>query len=512
MHRLNKELLDLVKNDESIFQFIERSSLDGMWYWDLENPEHEWMSESFWKTLGYDPASKKHLVSEWQDLIHPDDLAVAISSIEKHLADPSHPYDQLVRYKHKNGNTVWIRCRGLATRDENGKPIRMLGAHTDVTELKAKEETLTKTLKLRDKFFARMSHEIRTPLFGLIGLAENLKEQVSDPSVLQKLTTMEACGHQLQTLLNDILTLSRLDEDKLQVSKEVVRLNDILNYLKELYLPACEDKGISLIISEQFKRLHVKTDQVRLTQILSNLLSNAIKYTNEGNVSLECDLLDNHSVRLTVADNGIGIKNVETVMGEYNQENTGYEEAIYGTGLGLDIVLKLAKMLGHTFDLQSQYGVGTQASLIVDLAAAPVLQNQRKKASNLISDISGASILVTDDNEINREVVNSMLQHQGCSLDFAKDGQEAVDLVTVEKRQYDIILMDINMPVKDGYKATADIRRLDSIKQPLIIALSADAFDETIKRCEQQGMDGHLAKPFTKAQLLDTIKRFFTST
>lgn len=507
MHRLNKELLELIKNDQSVFQFIERSSLDGMWYWDLENPEHEWMSESFWTTLGYDPATKKHLVSEWQDLMHPDDLAMAIENIEKHLADPSHRYDQLVRFKHKNGNTVWIHCRGLATRDENGKPIRMLGAHTDVTELKSKEEALTKTLELRDKFFARMSHEIRTPLFGLIGIAETLKEQVSDPDVLKKLTTMAACGQQLQTLLNDILTLSRLDEEKLIVSKEVVRLSDVVNYLCDLYLPACEKKGISLIIAKQFEQLYVKSDQVRLTQILSNLLSNAIKYTNKGEVKLEWEFLEDNSVRLSVVDNGIGIKNVEMVMGAYSQENNGYEEVLYGTGLGLDIVVKLSNMLGHQFDLQSQFGFGTQASLVLEHTSAPVMQNKATKINTPNNDISGASILVTDDNEINREIVNSMLEQLGCSLDFAKDGQEAIDMVTSKKRQYDIILMDINMPVKDGYKATTEIRSLNSIKQPVIIALSADAFDETLKRCEHHGMNGHLAKPFTKQQLLDTITR-----
>lgn len=141
-HYLKKELYDLLRTDDSVFDFLQRASLDGLWYWDLESPEHEWMSPEFWQTLGYDPATKRHLVEEWQDLIHPDDLKVAINNSKKHIEDPSHPYDQVVRYTHKNGSTVWVRCRGIAIRDENGKPIRMLGAHNEITQLKQAEEEL----------------------------------------------------------------------------------------------------------------------------------------------------------------------------------------------------------------------------------------------------------------------------------------------------------------------------------------------------------------------------------
>ena len=141
-HYLEKELYELVKSDGRIFDFLQRGSLDGIWYWDLENPEHEWMSPQFWKLFGYDASSKKHLVSEWQDLIFPEDLEIAVKNLNKHFSDPEHPYDQIVRYKHRNGSTVWVRCRGIAIRDENGRPVRMLGAHNDVTALKQVEEAL----------------------------------------------------------------------------------------------------------------------------------------------------------------------------------------------------------------------------------------------------------------------------------------------------------------------------------------------------------------------------------
>lgn len=150
---LKVELYQLMNNDTSIFEFIQSGSLDGIWYWDLKRPEQEWMSPKFWETLGYHPLEKKHLASEWQDIIFKEDLALATLNFQKHCEDPNHPYDQVVRYRHKNGSTVWIRCRGLAIRDENGTAIRMLGAHTDITELKEAEKKLSRLTKEYERVF-----------------------------------------------------------------------------------------------------------------------------------------------------------------------------------------------------------------------------------------------------------------------------------------------------------------------------------------------------------------------
>ena len=146
MHYLQREIFNLIKIDDSIFEFIQEGSLDGMWYWDLEKPENEWMNAKFWTTLGYDPATKSHHANQWQDIINPEDLNQALDNFNKHCQDPNHPYDQVVRYRHANGSTVWIRCRGMAIRDKNDKPIRMLGAHTEITKEKEQEFELKKLL------------------------------------------------------------------------------------------------------------------------------------------------------------------------------------------------------------------------------------------------------------------------------------------------------------------------------------------------------------------------------
>ncbi len=143
-HYLKQELYSLLKQDDTIFEFLQVGSLDGVWYWDLETQTDEWMSPRFWELLGFDPDEKEHHPDEWQHLIFPDDLQVALDNFQKHCADANHPYDQVVRYHHKDGSTVWVRCRGVAIRDKNGKPIRMLGAHTDLTALMLAEEELKK--------------------------------------------------------------------------------------------------------------------------------------------------------------------------------------------------------------------------------------------------------------------------------------------------------------------------------------------------------------------------------
>ncbi|MEA5059925.1 hypothetical protein SDC9_90840 [bioreactor metagenome] len=150
---LKEELYNLINSDTSIFEFIQSGSLDGIWYWDLENTQNEWMSHKFWETLGYNPNEKQHLASEWQDLIFQEDLKLALDNFNKHCADQRHPYDQIVRYKHKNGSTVWIRCRGIAIRDEHGKPIRMLGAHTNITDLKEAQKEISRLSEEYEKVF-----------------------------------------------------------------------------------------------------------------------------------------------------------------------------------------------------------------------------------------------------------------------------------------------------------------------------------------------------------------------
>lgn len=150
---LKEELYHRIQEDPEIFEFIQSGSMDGLWYWDLENIENEWMSPKFWETLGYEPSDMKNMASEWQDIIFPDDLRLVLDNLHKHCMNKTHPYDLVVRYRHKDGSTVWMRCRGMAVRDDKGNPFRMLGANTNITDMKEKELELEKTVNMLDLVF-----------------------------------------------------------------------------------------------------------------------------------------------------------------------------------------------------------------------------------------------------------------------------------------------------------------------------------------------------------------------
>ncbi len=169
MHYLKQELYELIRKDEEILDFLQGSGLDGLWFWDLENIDHEWMSPKFWQVLGYDPEKQQHLSEEWQHIINQDDLLLARDNFEKHYHNPEHPYDQVVRYKHRNGSTVYIRCRGIAIRDENGVPVRMLGTHNDITEQKELENKYRRNLRELDRLYAdiKLSYEESENLFEM---------------------------------------------------------------------------------------------------------------------------------------------------------------------------------------------------------------------------------------------------------------------------------------------------------------------------------------------------------
>ncbi|MEM6690638.1 MAG: PAS domain-containing protein, partial [Planctomycetota bacterium] len=185
-HYLKQELYALIQSGPEIFDFLQNGSLDGIWYWDLENPDEEWMSDRFWTVLGYTPEEKPHKASAWQDMIDPEDLLIASENLRRHAADPDYPYDQVVRYRHKEGHMVWVRCRGLAIRDENGVPRRMLGAHTDLTSLMRVEQSLVianEKLRLRNdelqQFAYAASHDIRAPIRSLNSMLEVMQEDHS---------------------------------------------------------------------------------------------------------------------------------------------------------------------------------------------------------------------------------------------------------------------------------------------------------------------------------------------
>lgn len=367
-HYLRTELNELFRSDDAMWSFVQQGSLDGVWYWDLENPANEWMSPEMWRLLGIDPATKRHDPAEWQDLIFQDDLKVALENFQLHCADPSHPYDQIVRYRHADGSTVWVRCRGIAIRDAAGKPIRMLGAHNDYTPVKRAEETALAAQReiaaaneeLRS-FAYSTSHDLKAPsnTVGMIlreimeadegGLNEDQRDLIGMASA-----TIE----HMRRLVEDLLSYTRLIGEEL--SWEPVPLGEVAEETRGLLTAAFAETGGRLTVGPLPE---VPANRTQMGILFQNLIENALKFRHPDRapeISVDCvDGAGGTCATIRVSDNGIGIDPAhwDRVFGLFKRLHRSDE--IEGLGLGLTLCRRI--LLNHDggIEVSSEPGRGT---------------------------------------------------------------------------------------------------------------------------------------------------------
>lgn len=364
-HYLESELYELVRLDPRIFDFLAAGSLDGMWYWDLENPEHEWMSPRFWETLGYDPEEMPHLASAWQTLINESDLKAATKNFIEHCEDPTHPYDQVVRYRHKSGSTTWVRCRGIAIRDDEGKPVRMLGTHTDITELKEAEANLArKTRELEqsnthlEQFAYIASHDLQEPLRMVTGFLSLLEESCGDElgaDAKEYIGFAVDGAKRMRNLIDDLLGYSRVCSKSrgFGATDRGAALDDALMFLKE----AIEESG-AVITRDELPT--VSADPVQVSQLLQNLIGNSIKYRSEEPPRVHVEAVQREQEWVfSVGDNGIGIDSDYFdrifLMFQRLERSSGSS----GTGIGLAVCRTIVERHGGSIWVESEPGKGS---------------------------------------------------------------------------------------------------------------------------------------------------------
>jgi len=374
-HYLEKELDDLVQSDEGVWAFIQEASLDGLWYWNLEKPDEEWMSPDFWRLFGIDPATKAHDPAEWQDLIFEEDLKVALGNFEKHCADPSHPYDQVVRYHHVDGSTIWVRCRGKAIRDKAGKPIRMLGAHNDITPFKNAEAeaergrlALDDALKDMKTFTYGLNHDLRAPVRSNIFFIREIAKQIEEGDLATAKQLSEITLGSLERLSDriDYLLEYAAAVDGSFPSKTFT-IHDVFTRVLEDLGPVIFETGATLNLEGDAQ---IKGRKLQIESLLQNLIDNSLKYRHPDrppNVTVTVGEGPN-GVSITVSDNGIGIegKHLEYVLKPFNRLHR--DEDITGSGLGLAASSRIVENHGGSIYLTSEVGGGTVVH--VSLSAA----------------------------------------------------------------------------------------------------------------------------------------------
>ncbi len=488
---------------------------DGYFEYDIDNDRHE-PNARLSRHLGYDdPASDMRAVLS---RIHPDDMAETVRGFAAAKSGAESEFDRDVRLLTKSGEIRWmnVRARLLVL---PGEPRRLIGTMVDLTHRKKLEDDLRAAIgeaeasnKAKSEFLANMSHEIRTPLNGVLGMAQALEADDMPSAQREKVSIILDSGKSLMALLNDVLDLSKIEAGKLEISTVPGDFLHTMKRTRQLFQTQAEDKGLDLSVryDSSFPQ-RLTYDPVRVRQCVSNMLSNAIKFTAKGRVEVSINATKHadggHMVSVEVTDTGIGM-NPEVqakLFSAFTQADGATTRQFGGSGLGLAISRQLARLMGGDMTVTSEVGRGScfrltfragEAAPEVKGAPAPSLSPSATRTS-----LRGVRVLLTDDNAINRQVVKLFLAPQGCEIVEATNGKEALDKVSSEP--FDIVLLDVHMPVMDGKEA---IQRLRAAKQDWsrlpVIALTADAMSGDREKYLALGMTDYVSKPVDQRELI----------
>jgi PAS domain S-box-containing protein len=386
----------------------------------------------------------------------------------------------------------------------------------DVSQRKKDAEELMRAQKAKEQFLANISHEIRTPINGIAGMASLLSQNPTKDEQRTYLNAIRSAADNLKVIINDILDLASIESGKLQLEKIGFNLNDLLHSLIETYGVQASEKGVkvSYTLAEDANKVFIG-DPVRLNQILINLISNAIKFTHTGSihVSVKTDKIKNETYRLRfdIADTGIGIpkSKLQTIFESFSQADASVTRKYGGTGLGLTIVKQLIELQKGSIRVVSEENKGSTFTFTISyqLGKTEFFDETKLFKPKYNSQLKNASVLLVEDNDINRLYAGSILKMWGCHYETAENG--VVALEKIRNNSFDVILMDIQMPVMDGFETTKAIRKGDPMKNNVpIIALTANATQKDFEKCIAAGMNDCITKPFTQDDLLKTLTKY----
>ncbi len=425
----------------------------------------------------------------------------------------------------------FLRGEGRA-RFEGDKIVAIFGTGTDVTDEIEREEALQlaqlraeEASRSKGQFLANMSHEIRTPLNGIIGMTNLLLDTALTPEQRDYVDTARLSGESLIVIINDILDFSKIEAGKMEISALPFSPRSLLNWLEQIFQSRASERGITLSCSGSDDVPNkIIGDETRVGQVLVNLVGNSLKFSPEGGVvsirvESVADLTRGKTLRFTVADEGIGIprEKLAEIFEAFTQADQSTTRKFGGTGLGLTISRKLVNLMGGEIWAESQIGVGSEFHFTVNVGVGDY--STVTESANIDSSIAEANaqssmlryrVLVVEDNLVNQKLAARVLEKAGHQVTVVADGLEAVELLAREGAEFDLILMDCQMPRMSGYEATSVIRRreVDTGRRIPIIAMTANAMIGDRERCLEVGMDDYLSKPLARAELLDVVQRW----
>ena len=399
-------------------------------------------------------------------------------------------------------------------------------AANDTQKLNAKLQVAVENAEsanhAKSTFLFNMSHDIRTPMNAIIGYADLASRHLDDPAKLKNyMENIQVCGQNLLMLLNNVLDLARIENDKTEMEYSVSDIEKDFRNCVAMFRNQADSKGQTLMVTTQLQYPYIYADIPHLTEICTNLVSNAVKYTGAGG-TIRCNVTQKSGEKegwcdtvITVADNGIGMSQEfqKHIFEPFERERTSTVSKVEGSGIGMGIVKKLVGLMGGTVEVESRIGVGSTFTVTIPCRIASEDETQAKRETNPSDQkcLCGTRILLTEDNDLNAEIAVELLQEEGCTVDRAKDGVECVDMLEkAANGTYQLILMDIQMPVMNGYDAARKIRGLDDPQKANIpiIAMTANAFTEDRQVALDAGMNDHIAKPINMNVLVPTLRKY----
>jgi PAS domain S-box-containing protein len=518
-----KKLEDALKASAELWQFAIEGSGDGVWDWNIQTGEATF-SKRWKEMLGFTESEISNSASEWSSRVHKEDLPRIMTIFQDHMDGKTPNATGEFRILCKDGCWKWMLGRGMVvSHSSDGKPMRLVGTQTDISDLKNMEAAAYAASRSKSEFLANMSHEIRTPMNGVMGMVDILQHTELNSEQRRMLYTISQSSQALLAILNDILDYSKIEAGKLAVERIATSLHDVAHDVVQLMMPTALAKSIDLSVwVEPELPPWIFSDPTRLRQVLLNLVGNAIKFTHSevghpGKVSLRVDIChrmyQEPCICLRVIDNGIGMSNevVDGLFQPFTQADNSTSRQYGGTGLGLSISMQLVQLMGGQMVVQSTQGKGSEFTVELPLHEAhpdPIqfsepdasLSHKPSIPGMAQAQVSGKLILLAEDNETNRDVMQEQLRLLGYAAEVAEDGITALEQWRTGR--FALLLTDCHMPLMDGFELTALIRREEGAgPYKPIIAVTASAMQGEAQRCLDCGMDDYLSKPLRMNEL-----------